>query len=192
MTSATDTSEPAPTRGRPRSEDRTEAILEATYDLLQETGYDNLRMQDVAERCGSGLATIYRRWATKPDLVADALVCKPMFEVEPTGDARRDLVSLIEALVTDIAGKRDFLPGMMTATRDHPQIRQAMTDQVASGMRKLLADLIHDMHGDITGAELMLDAIPGVLLLRAGMLHEDVDAAAYADEILAALDALAR
>ena len=63
MTSAT------PTRGRPRSSDRTEAILDAAHDVLKEHGFDNVRMQDIADQAGAGLATIYRRWETKEDLV---------------------------------------------------------------------------------------------------------------------------
>jgi len=59
--------------GRPRAADRTPAILEAAKDLLSEVGYDRLRIQDVADRAGAGLATLYRRWPTKQALVADAI-----------------------------------------------------------------------------------------------------------------------
>ncbi|MEZ5343847.1 MAG: TetR family transcriptional regulator [Acidimicrobiales bacterium] len=41
-------------RGRPRSNDRTETILVVAAELLREGGYDNLHMQDVAERARSG------------------------------------------------------------------------------------------------------------------------------------------
>jgi hypothetical protein len=59
--------------GRPRAADRTPAILEAAKALLGEVGYDRLRIQDVANRAGAGLATLYRRWPTKQALVADAI-----------------------------------------------------------------------------------------------------------------------
>src|ERR1700694_89534 len=59
--------------GRPRAEDRTPAILEAAKELMGEVGYDRLRIQDVADRAGAGLATLYRRWPTKQALVAGAI-----------------------------------------------------------------------------------------------------------------------
>jgi AcrR family transcriptional regulator len=52
-------------RGRPRVAARDAAILDATQQLLDELGYDRLRIQDVADRAHAGLATIYRRWPTK-------------------------------------------------------------------------------------------------------------------------------
>ena len=52
-------------RGRPRAADRDAALLDATQQLLDELGYDRLRIQDVADRAHAGLGTIYRRWPTK-------------------------------------------------------------------------------------------------------------------------------
>src|SRR5215831_12943753 len=65
-----------PARGRPRSADLTPAILAAVIELIDEDGYDRLTIQDVADRAGVGLATIYRRWSTKRDLVVEALRSK--------------------------------------------------------------------------------------------------------------------
>ena len=65
----------AAARGRRLSEERGDEILGCVLDLLHEVGYDQLRMQDVADRAGAGLATIYRRWPTKQDLVRASLEC---------------------------------------------------------------------------------------------------------------------
>jgi AcrR family transcriptional regulator len=51
-----------PVRGRRRAADREPLILDAASELLDEIGYDHLRVQDVADRAHVGLATIYRRW----------------------------------------------------------------------------------------------------------------------------------
>ncbi len=64
--------EPAPKRGRRLSADRSDVILGTVLELLHEVGYDQLRMQDVADRAGVGLSTIYRRWPTKQDVVLAA------------------------------------------------------------------------------------------------------------------------
>ena len=68
---------PEKTRGRKRDTDRTDAILEAAGDLLLEVGFDRLRIQDVAERAGSGTGAIYRRWPRKEALLAEAIRAMP-------------------------------------------------------------------------------------------------------------------
>ena len=49
------------------------AIFEATLAELTESGYDALAIDRVARRAQLGRASIYRRWTTKRDLVADAI-----------------------------------------------------------------------------------------------------------------------
>ncbi|ARK30876.1 TetR/AcrR family transcriptional regulator [Halalkalibacter krulwichiae] len=59
-------------RGRPLDLSRNKVILEATLDLLAQTGYDALTIEAVANYAKVGKATIYRRWSSKVDLVIDA------------------------------------------------------------------------------------------------------------------------
>src|SRR5581483_11932818 len=47
---ADDPDDAAPRRGRRLSEERTDHILGTVLDVLQDVGYDQLRMQDVADR----------------------------------------------------------------------------------------------------------------------------------------------
>ena len=49
------------------------AIFEATLAELSEFGYNALVIDRVARRARLGRASIYRRWTTKRDLVADAI-----------------------------------------------------------------------------------------------------------------------
>ena len=69
---------PAASRGRPRDDERTAAILDSATELLLGMGYDKLRIQDVADHAGCGTGAIYRRWKTKEDLVAEAIRNLPM------------------------------------------------------------------------------------------------------------------
>src|SRR5438132_240323 len=48
-------------RGRRISEERSDDILGAVLELLHAQGYDQLRMQDVADRAGVGPSPYYRR-----------------------------------------------------------------------------------------------------------------------------------
>ncbi len=63
----------APRRGRPRSEARKQAILQAAFELLGERGLGATSMDAVAERAGVSKATIYRWWASKELLALDAV-----------------------------------------------------------------------------------------------------------------------
>src|SRR6195256_4529799 len=71
----TTTGEGGRRRGRRLSEERSEHILGTVLDVLHDVGYDQLRMQDVADRACVGLSTIYRRWPTKQEVVRASLEC---------------------------------------------------------------------------------------------------------------------
>ena len=61
--------------GRPRDVTRDAEILQAARDELAEHGYERMTMAAVAARAGAGKATVYRRWASKAELVIDAVAC---------------------------------------------------------------------------------------------------------------------
>lgn len=185
MTSGTSSS----TRGRPRSSDRTDAILEATDQLCRELGYDGLRMQDVADRAGAGLATIYRRWSTKPELVAAAIRHKKVIEFEPTGDPVSDLRAIVSVLAADI-GTGDMVAGFLGAIREHEDLREALVESVMGEVRPVLMSVMSEIAPGVPGLELLADAVPGVVIVRTALLDQDLDPAAYADEVTELLLAL--
>jgi AcrR family transcriptional regulator len=76
------------------------AIHAAVLGELAETGYAGLALDRVAKRAAVGRASLYRRWATKSDLVADALAAAlPAVEAAPdTGSVRRDLLECFEQM----------------------------------------------------------------------------------------------
>jgi AcrR family transcriptional regulator len=88
--------------GAPR---RTGATLEraihaAVLAELTETGYAGLALDRVAKRAGIGRASLYRRWTTKSELVADSLAgALPTVEAAPsTGSVRDDLLACFEQM----------------------------------------------------------------------------------------------
>jgi AcrR family transcriptional regulator len=85
-----------PRRGRPRDPGRDEAIIDATIDVLVADGYDNLTIDHVAATAGVGKTTIYRRWASKAELVIDAMkTIKPLSDGIDTGTLDGDLEQMI-------------------------------------------------------------------------------------------------
>jgi AcrR family transcriptional regulator len=186
MTSGTSTS---PTRGRRRSADRTETILEHTYELVSEHGYDQLRMQDVAERAGAGLATIYRRFPTKQDLVAAAIRHRPPTKIEPSGDARTDLRALAHELAVEL-GSGDKVAGFIVAVREHEVLRDAVRDHIITGTRVAFREGLTELLGTVEIGEFLVDAAAGVLMFRTVFLDETPDPDEFADEVIALVDSL--
>jgi AcrR family transcriptional regulator len=83
-------------RGRPRSLESEEAILEATGKLLSSEGYLGLTVSKVAARARASKSTIYRRWPTKEHLVMAAFDRWPMMVPRDRGDLLSDLLDLYQ------------------------------------------------------------------------------------------------
>lgn len=96
--SAASTAASARSGSRPRIEgDREAEILDAALGLLVTSGYDRLTMDAVATAARASKATLYRRWATKAELVVDALTRAkdaPRIEAVDTGSLRDDLIAM--------------------------------------------------------------------------------------------------
>ncbi|MEV6410627.1 TetR/AcrR family transcriptional regulator C-terminal ligand-binding domain-containing protein [Kribbella sp. NPDC051718] len=117
-------------RQRPRVEGgREDEILDATLATLAELGYDRLTMDAVATAAKASKATLYRRWSTKAELVADAISrakgC-PMPEEVDTGSLRGDLISMS----CGQGGFTEEMPmsvmaGLMTALHRDPDLKAA-------------------------------------------------------------------
>lgn len=79
------------------------ALLDAAWAELQETGYQKLTMEAVAERAGTSRAVLYRRWRNRPELVIAALRRhRPMLsaEVPDTGSLRGDVLALLRQVAS--------------------------------------------------------------------------------------------
>jgi AcrR family transcriptional regulator len=87
-------------RGRPRSEEARQAVLEAVDDLLAEEGYAAMTMRGIAERAGVGRQTVYRWWSTKAEILLEACVsdAREQLHSRPRAEPRRDLVSYLSSL----------------------------------------------------------------------------------------------
>jgi AcrR family transcriptional regulator len=97
-----------PRRGRPRSETSRKAILRAAGELLLDRGLNSISVDAVAERAGTGKATIYRWWPSKELLALDALfgeweTTQP--STRDTGTLGGDLFALVGPWVRQLAGK---------------------------------------------------------------------------------------
>lgn len=137
MTLSTDTqqvelelSSEAPRLGRKRDHSRDSEILDAAIEILGETGYEGMTIDMVAARVKAGKATLYRRWASKEDLVIDAVACMKRTTaaatgVPDTGTLRGDLVAMIKPHAIE-QGERNVqvMAGLMSMLAKHPELAE--------------------------------------------------------------------
>ncbi|NBD28177.1 TetR/AcrR family transcriptional regulator [Paenibacillus glycinis] len=131
-----------PARGRPRSPDAQKAILKAAYELLLESGFDEVTVEKIAERAGVGKATIYKWWPNKAAVVMDGFfsAAADRLPVPDTGSVYEDV--LIHAtnltafmvgpegrIIAELIGQGQLDPALMQAFRMHyiqPRRSEAM------------------------------------------------------------------
>jgi AcrR family transcriptional regulator len=114
--------------GRPRDPSRDGAIRSAILRVLADEGYAALTMDAVATEAGVGKATIYRRWRTKSQLVADAVVSLADDEtvLPDSGSLATDLRLLMHWLVDTVNGPLGAATrSLLSAMAHEPQLRAA-------------------------------------------------------------------
>ncbi|MEV0588622.1 TetR/AcrR family transcriptional regulator C-terminal ligand-binding domain-containing protein [Nonomuraea sp. NPDC050310] len=133
--------------GRPRDEKVDQAILAATREVLGEVGYARLTMDAVAARAGAGKAALYRRYATKQEMVFAAAVHGLDLELPPdTGALASDLRALVGDIVSSLTGPATHaaVPGLLAdlgadpalAARFHQTFVARQQDVVAGVLRR--------------------------------------------------------
>lgn len=168
------------------SEERTEHILGTVLDVLHDVGYDQLRMQDVAERACVGLSTIYRRWPTKQDLVRASLCCdRAAQKYAVTGDSRADVRAFLTRLAEDLSGDgAQTMLGFLASLRRDPEIadvyRSTAVARIHEHLKALLAAELGD---DFPDLDLRASAGPAILIYTAAICGEPIDAEAMATRL---------
>ena len=126
-----DLDEPKPRLGRKRDHTRDPEILDAALDVLAETGYDGMTIDMVAARAKAGKATLYRRWASKSELVLDAVACMKSTDVDlasppDTGTLRGDLVAMVKTpTIRESERKLKVMAGIVSMIARDPELAAA-------------------------------------------------------------------
>jgi AcrR family transcriptional regulator len=144
-----------------------EAALSVTLELLDEHGYAGLRVGDVAERAGIGLGALYRRWATKRDLVLAALKAAMIdIDLPASSDPLTDLIETLAAISTGLTGRGGRLLAVLFADSE-PElanaVRQAKVVPAQAAIRERLRRLI----GNVPDLGTRADIGPGLILMHA-------------------------
>jgi len=120
--------------GRPRDPQADRAILQATLKLLTDQGYAGMSIERVASEAGVGKTTIYRRYASKEELAADA-VGSLRDELGPppnTGNTRTDIIEMIVQI--QIAFERGpglaMIGALLVEERRNPELFELFRERI--------------------------------------------------------------
>ncbi|MCV7314167.1 TetR/AcrR family transcriptional regulator [Mycolicibacillus parakoreensis] len=145
-----------------RSPDR---ILLVVVDLLETDGYDAVQLREVARRARTSLATIYKRYATRDELILAALEAwmeEHRYSAVPRGPREPDesLYTALMRLLRTIFEPWERHPGMLKAyfrARAAPGgqqlVRRGLDVVVPAGMEALAgvdAEFIDDLDSIIS------------------------------------------
>jgi AcrR family transcriptional regulator len=161
--------------GRPRSATAHAAILDAAVALIRDIGYDAVTMDGIAARAGVGKATVYRRWAIKELLVAEAIerVFRTIIPDVDTGTVEGDLHRLMRVAVATYSDPASaaLLSGLVAA-----MVRsEAIAGAVRSGfvrawhdavVRAIARGVARGELRDTVDADLAVDLLSGPLFHR--------------------------
>ena len=128
-----------PQRGRPRSERSHRAILDAANELLDEGGFVDLTIDEVAHRAGVSKPTIYRRWPTKGTLVFEAFSAQFLARqpVPDTGSLGGDLLAALRRWIRVVKGTVTgrTLVGLIAEAQRDPELAQIWRVQFIGPVR---------------------------------------------------------
>ena len=105
------------------------AIFEATLEELTAVGYAELKMEHVAHRARASKGSLYRRWSSRAELVADAVhhTCPDWSEPPDTGNVYEDILSCLRAAATLLNGPSgEAVRGLMAETIRDPELMEVI------------------------------------------------------------------
>ena len=146
-------------RGRPRRAETGQAIVDATLALLAEWGFQATTVDAIAERAGVAKNTIYRRWDSKEELIADALDQLTRYELDVSESASvyeilREHARDIARIVADPQVRR-ILPDMLGELQRNRAFAVTVTERL---LRPRRAAIVDSLRRAVERGELRRDA----------------------------------
>jgi len=118
-------------------------VLSATCEELDQVGYAQLSVEDVATRAGVNKTTIYRRWPTKSELVVNAIreYYKQSQEFPDTGTLKQDLLEYVRLATTRI--QNPMARGAMVALNNFTDpALQPLAEELLSDARNVRTSIV--------------------------------------------------
>ncbi|HKR50194.1 MAG TPA: TetR/AcrR family transcriptional regulator [Pseudonocardiaceae bacterium] len=103
------------------------AIFEATLDELTAVGYAELKMEHIAHRARASKGSLYRRWSSRAELVADAVhhTLPGCGKPPDTGSVRADILTCLRRFAAALNGASgEAIRGLMAETIRNPDLME--------------------------------------------------------------------
>lgn len=163
-------------RGRPRSPQLEQRMVTATLEVLAQTGFSGLTVDEICARAGVHKTSFYRRWANATEAAIDAVGAN-FREVlfNDTGDLAADLLTYLKG---EIALSSDPLVGVcqrlfVAEASVQPELKEMQTRGILARRERNLARLNQALVGQGLSqqldAELLLISVTGVAFIMASV-----------------------
>jgi len=122
--------------GRKRDHSRDAEIMDAALSVLAEEGYEGMTIDMVAARAKAGKATVYRRWASKEELVIDSVACMKQIDLDPatlpdTGTLEGDLLAMIKPRTIEESDRKlRVMAGLMSMLAKDSALTGAVSEAI--------------------------------------------------------------
>ncbi|MGW1998129.1 TetR/AcrR family transcriptional regulator [Embleya sp. NPDC001921] len=126
--------------GRPRDGRVDGAIAAAVRELLVELGYARITVDAVAARAGVGKPAIYRRHASKQEMIFDVLVQGQFLSVAPDhGSLRADLAAVASEIAAGMAAPPPgTVAGLLADIHADPALQDRFDTKYLGAQRRTL------------------------------------------------------
>ena len=173
-----------PVHGRGLSETRTPEILQAALAVLAEVGYDRLTMEAVAAKAHAGKATLYRRWASKAELVVEAVSvmktdCMP--PLSDSGSLSGDLHTVARMITSRASGDElCVMRGLASALAHDGDLAAVFEREFLGQRRNDMAELLRraQRRGEIPpdrDIEILAHVLPSMVFARSLATSRPID-----------------
>ena len=169
-------------RGRPRNANIDKQVLAAVLQVLRTRGYKAVTIDGIARKVNRARSSIYRRWPSKPHLVAYCIVnTMGASPATDEGALGRDLRAAADTLRRAFSGPlKQALPGLVADMAQDHELAEAVRRQVLAARRKSMRDAFaraRDRGEARKGqdVELLLDMLAGPFYFRTLFGHARID-----------------
>jgi AcrR family transcriptional regulator len=134
---------------RRRGDLLTHNIFKAAMAELAESGYAGVSMERVAERAGTGKASLYRRWSSRAELMVDALRHQfpDQAQLPDTGNFRGDcltMMRMIQGLLSGPVGQA--ARGLMSEAIRDTELAEAARARIIDSGDEMMLELLRRGH----------------------------------------------
>jgi AcrR family transcriptional regulator len=179
---------PAQGPGRPRSETARQAILSAALELARTDGYHAATIKGIAGQAGVGRQTVYRWWATKAEIMLEAITefTAAAAQWPPSGDALADMRRLFRDVLGQSRPLAPVVAGLLADAIADPGFSARVRERLLTRRREIMSGIL--AAGQASGqlpagypVDLAIDVVSGLLWYRILSGPQELDTELAAD-----------